>query len=107
MARVIKDLDVLAPEEIVAILGGTSYTLPGDMPMELYLRLQRASGEDVDEADVTRLLRDGIFDLFVYKVAEDDEEARQKLNKTLDSLGVRTFMRLFSEIYKEDEDEEE
>lgn len=104
MATQIEDLDVLVPEGKAARLGGIVYELPGDMPMELYLKLQRAGRDEVDEEEATRILYDGIYELFASGIAEDDAGARAKLKVTLDSLGVRMFMKLFSTIYKEDDE---
>lgn len=107
MSKII-DLDALVPEDKKVSLGGSTYTVPGDMPMPIFMKLQRAAQLEEDGAeDVTGVLKDALFELFTVKMPESDTAAREKLDQTLSLLGIKTFLSLFSAIYGDLDDVEE
>lgn len=103
-----KDLNALVPSDRKALFGQPPvvYVVPGDMPMDIYLKTQLAMVED-DEVKATNLLHEALTDLLGYNLAEGAEGVRAKLDRDVRSLGVRTMMRLLNHIYIDDEDAEQ
>lgn len=68
MARFI-DLDDVVPEAIYVRVAGQEWTLPGDIPVPLYLELDRlwdeAAGDDAEKAvEAAERMRDALLTLF-------------------------------------------
>lgn len=65
-ATPIIDLDLLAPPPKQVRIGGEVYTLPGDIPVELYLRINQfnADGAKVTDLEVIQYLHDELLKLF-------------------------------------------
>jgi hypothetical protein len=87
------DLDALAPRPIRARLGGKTYKLPGDMPLELFFRIQAFEQRvEKGENEMTLLseLRDEILALF---------QVHQPQMKTLPDMGVTTLLQALGAIY--------
>lgn len=106
----IKDLDVLIPQDKQVTLKGSVYRLPGDLPMETYLKVNAAAGAQEDgeaEADLMLRMVDALADLFVWNAPDAEKESRRaKVLADLRSLGVRTVTSLLSEIYGDDPEPE-
>lgn len=70
MAKII-NLDEIVGEDIEVTLNGETYRLPPDLPVELYLKLQRIQAQveagNADDAEITREMYEEILDLFRYK----------------------------------------
>lgn len=100
-----KDLDALVPDEVTVKLGGTEYILPGDLPLEVYLRVNKASElEEEDEQAALNGVVSAMVDLFAYnyKSKPEYEAIRTKVENTLRNRGVRFNTRLLQNIYGED-----
>lgn len=66
MAQKIVDLDVVAGDPKKVRLAGHVYTLPPDLPVELYLRINRFAAESPDD-DQIAMLYEQVLELFRYK----------------------------------------
>lgn len=88
------DLDALAPSPKKMRLGGKVWKLPGDMPMELYFRLQSFDEQIKAGADETGLLaslRDELLELM---------QVHQPTLKELPAgIGLRTLIGALPAIY--------
>lgn len=103
----ITDLDTLVPADKKVLLKGRTYVLPGDMPLEIYLRVNRASQMQDAGADAEELLRDmvaALVDLFCWTLPKDDGESREHIKGVLMGLGLRTVTQLLGRIYPVDEE---
>lgn len=104
----IKDLDALVPDEVTVKLGGTEYTLPGDLPLEIYLRINKAGAlEDDDEQAALNGVVAAMVDLFSYnyKSKPEYEAIRTKIEGVLSNRGVRFNTTLLQNIYGVEEEE--
>ena len=81
MAQPITDLDELLGADKRVRLGGKVWTLPGDLPAELYLQVMRLAREDASEAEMIEALYDQLLDLFSYK-----EPGLKKLPVTINQV---------------------
>lgn len=102
-----KDLDALVPDEVTARLGGKDYTLPGDLPLDIYLRINRAGElEDEDEQAALDGVVNAMVDLFSYnyQTKPEYEAIRTQVDGVLRKRGVRFNTRLLQAIYGEDEE---
>lgn len=117
----ITDLDVLVPQTKTVLFGGQSYTLPGDMPMEIFLKVNLAgqakdADGNVDQVKQLDLLIDTISDLFTFEQYDDAgspridqlqiDAIRTHVGTTIRRRGVGFALKLMSTIYKADEVEE-
>jgi hypothetical protein len=105
MSDAYKDLDALVPDDTHVKLGGVQYTLPGDLPLEIYVRVNKASeleAED-EEAAVSQVVS-AMVDLFAWLYQDKPEESRIRtdVEKTLRSRGIRFNTRLLQNIYGND-----
>lgn len=99
------DLNALLPPRRKVKFGDATYEVPGDMPMEVYLRMQAAFGGD-DEQEATAQLRQAFIDLLTF-YHEGDVSVRTQVERDLRPVGVRTIILLLNGIYKDADDEEE
>lgn len=105
------DLNALVPVDKTVLFGSPPvvYTIPGDMPMDIYLHVQMAILEDTDEIEGTKHLHAALFKLFTYYLPEDGSEDRKKVRADCDlqvkKLGVRTMLKLINHVYSSDEDQ--
>jgi hypothetical protein len=91
MAQVeIIDLDAALPPDKQVKLGGNIYKLPGDLPVELYLRVQRASKTLGDESSIEDL-RDAVIELFQSRDA--------KITKLPADFGLGQLITLLVQVY--------
>lgn len=104
------DLDALVPEPRKATLGGKEYKLPGDVPMEIFLRQNNAGQTDADGVETTeaiymeRMVQIGA-DLFAWEYPDEVKDAiRTEVSKHLRARGVRFILQLTRAIYQ-DQDE--
>lgn len=104
----VNDLDVLVPENKRARLGGVEYELPGDLPLEIYLRINNAaSKEDESESNAVVAVLAAVTDLFAWGVEGDAADAIKKaVDTALRGRGVPFVMEIIRAIYGEDADEE-
>lgn len=97
-----KDLDALVPEDVQVKLGGVQYTLPGDLPLEIYVRVNKASELEADdeEAAVDQVVS-AMVDLFawLYQSKPEESRIREEVRKTLRGRGIRFNTRLLQNIY--------
>jgi hypothetical protein len=62
----IVDLDAVLGEDKLVSLGGKTYRLPPDIPVELWLKFTRYSGEGLSDEEMITRLYDGVLSLFRY-----------------------------------------
>lgn len=104
-----KDLDALVPEDLSVILGGITYTLPGDLPLEIYLRMNKAGElEDEDETGALDLVVTAMSDLFAwrYKDKPEGDSIRRKVEGVMRSRGVKFNLTMLRELYGDVSDED-
>lgn len=100
-----RDLDALVPTEKTVKLGGVEYKLPGDLPLEIYLRMNKAGtleNED-DQAALDELVGASV-DLFAHLKKSDPavDDLRSNVEKVLRARGVKFLFELVNNVYKED-----
>lgn len=103
----VTDLDILVPDNKNVTLGGRSYTLPGDLPMEVFLRMNAAGDvqEDNQIKALERLL-DALGDLFAWLAPVDRKQAiKDEAIGVLKGRGVKFLMQLIQNVYTADEDD--
>jgi hypothetical protein len=66
MATQITDLDAVLGDPKKVRLGGRIYTLPPDLPVELYLRINQFAKEGLGDVEMVERLRDELLELFRY-----------------------------------------
>jgi hypothetical protein len=105
------DLDILVPADKKASLGGKTYTVPGDMPMETYLKVAKVSAAEDSGADEGELLGEmveALVELFAYKLPDDTTDAgksaRDEVRGVLRKLGIRTITQILGKLYGDDDD---
>lgn len=99
-----RDLDALVPTDKTVKLGGVEYTLPGDLPLEIYLRMNKAGAlEDEDDKAALDELVGATVSLFTH-MYNDDVAAQNAatVEKVLRSRGVKFLFEMVSNVYKED-----
>jgi hypothetical protein len=91
MATQIIDLDELlsAEKKVRLVKGGPVYTLPADVPVELYLRINNAAKQGLSEAEMVEALYRELLELFQY--------GDPKITKL--PLGVRQIVGVIPAIY--------
>lgn len=101
-----QDLNALCPADKTVLFGvpAVVYTIPGDMPMDLYIKAQSALMSD-DEVEGTNLLHQALTGTLGYYIPEGDERHTQ-LNRDVRKLGVSTMLKLINSLYRDDDDEE-
>lgn len=109
MSRV-TDLDVVVPEDRPVRLGGEEYMVPGDIPLEIFLRLNNVGGDEeneVSESDAAEGMIVVLGDLFAWCAPEVAQPAiREKVVKVIRGRGVKFMLGIVEAIYKEDEEAE-
>lgn len=105
MTNILQDLDLLVAPDKQVKFGGREFTLPGDMPMETFLRINLA-GEKENAAEQLDELVSAISELFAFVHTDSDltiSEIKDHVSKTLRRRGVKYAFKLLGEIYKNDE----
>jgi hypothetical protein len=105
MSQTAKDLDALVPDDFDVKLGGIIYKLPGDLPLEIYIRINKASEqEDTDEQAALDGVVAAMVDLFAWRYQDKPEETRirEAVSTALKSRGVRFNTTLLQNIYGRD-----
>lgn len=92
----LKDLDELCPPDIRVKLKGEIYILPGDMPVELFAKIQQLAKSDASEAEMVETLYDELLGLFRYK--------QPKLSKL--PIGMTQLVGALAYIYRDSDPEE-
>lgn len=105
------DLDALVPELRQVKLGGVVYKLPGDMPLEIFLRINKAAQQsEDDDSDETKILAameimvNALVDLFSW---ENKEVDRAAVETTVKRRGLKSVMTMLQDIYNDPEPEAE
>jgi hypothetical protein len=87
-------------------LGGVVYELPGDLPMEIFLKLNKASEieEEGDELKALEEMVNTLTDLFVWKQrgTASETEIRENVSKILGNRGVKFVTQLLKNIYDDE-----
>lgn len=110
MSDTFVDLDALVPSDKEVRLGGQTYTLPGDLPLEIFVKVNRASElEEEDEAGAMNAMLDAMSDLFAwkYKGKPEHDGVKQKAHEILTGRGIRFNSRLLEAVYREDTPKDE
>lgn len=106
MTNNITDLDALVPSDKSVKLGGVVYELPGDLPMEIFLKLNKASEieEEGDELKALEEMVNTLTDLFVWKQrgTASETEIRENVSKILGNRGVKFVTQLLKNIYDDE-----
>lgn len=105
MSDTYRDLDALVSNDLEVRLGGSTYSLPGDLPLEIFVKVNKASLlEDDDEGAALEEMIHAMGDLFAYKYVGKPEYdgVRDRAMEVLRSRGIRFNTRLLENIYKED-----
>jgi hypothetical protein len=107
------DLDDLVPQDKTVTFAGRRLTVPGDMPMEVFLKVQKVAQmaeaeEPPDDAEVqaSSLMRDSLRQVLCWNVkGEGSGQIREEIDAQLDLLGPRAFMQMLTRIYQIEEPE--
>lgn len=103
-----KDLDVLVPEDREVTFGGAKYILPGDLPLEIFLRLNNLGDEDESDGEAATTMIAIIGDLFAWEAPEAAKEAiSQKVSGVVRGRGVKNMLTMVENIYKDEEEDVE
>lgn len=94
-----KDLDALLAPRKQAKLGGHMFLLPGDLPLEIHLRIQQGLSDD-DDTRGTNTIRDAFVDLLCFL----DPDRMGDAAEVTRPLGLRTILRLTNAIYEDADD---
>jgi hypothetical protein len=104
----VTDLDDLIPDDKQVKLGGKVYTLPGDLPMEVWLKLgkleQESDKDDADNEKVLGMMVELLVELFTGYSSDGRPEAevtaeKEALAKLLRKLGVATLPNILKQVY--------
>lgn len=91
MATKFVDLDKIVGADTKVQVGGVKYVLPGDMPADLYLEVNRRAQEgDETDYESIRDLHERVLDLFRYKQPDLD---------SIPGLTLRQLFQAIGEIY--------
>lgn len=84
------DLDVALPPDKQVRMDGVVYRLPGDLPVELYLRIQRA-GDSLEDVGSIEELRDAVLELF--------QSRDPKIKSLPATFGLGRLITLLAQVY--------
>lgn len=103
MSNNYRDLDALVPTDKTVKLGGVEYTLPGDLPLEIYLRMNKAGSlEDEDDKAALDELVGATVALFTHFEKEGDPTVAATVEEVIRSRGVKFLFEMVNNVYKED-----
>lgn len=110
MDQQIVDLDILVPADKRVAFRGQTFTVPGDLPLVTYLKVNKIAGDQEGGATEAQLLEgmvEALVEVFAWKLPEDDDK-REWLRTEIGKLGVDTITQMLGKIYPamESEDEE-
>lgn len=100
-----RDLDALVPTDKTVKLGGVEYKLPGDLPLETYLRMNKAGSlEDTDDKAALDELVGASVGLFTHFITNEQEknEVAATVDKVIRARGVKFLFEMVNNVYKED-----
>jgi hypothetical protein len=104
-----KDLDALVPTDKQVRFGGITYSLPGDIPLEIFVRVNKAQALEEEDRDSEAMeeLVSALTDLFSAKSAGRPEydSVRNTVEQVLRSRGVQFLTSLIQNIYSSDDPE--
>lgn len=104
MTDTYKDLDALVPTDKQVKLGGITYDVPGDIPLEIFVRVSKASElEDDDEVAAMDEMVAALTDLFAFKSKDRPEESsvRETVTRVLRGRGVQFITQLLRNVYND------
>lgn len=91
MATRIIDLDVLLPEDKHVRMGGKVYILPGDLPVELYLKVQEATRVSGEVDTSVEDLRAAMIELLQIR--------NRSITKLPAGMGMAQMVTLITNVY--------
>jgi hypothetical protein len=98
------DLDEFVPSAKRVKFGGDIYEVPDDLPMELFLRINKA-GQLEDEGDETSAMKelaDSLVKLLTWELPMESSGAiREKVEAEVGRRGVSTIMKMLRAIYRQ------
>lgn len=106
----ITDLDALVPSDKTVKFGGREYTVPGDMPLETYLRVQKVNQLQEANADQEVILNEmvsAVRDLLCWNIPDHITDVPASVDAQIRRLGLGTVVNLLGTIYTDDEDDAE
>jgi hypothetical protein len=105
MADII-DLDALVRPNKQVKLNNVVYSVPGDLPLEIFLRINHAGEEETeDETKAMEMMIDAIVDLVNWLTPETDKSlSKLNIEQAVKRFGIRGIMQVLNVIYKEDEE---
>lgn len=111
MSGEIVDLDILVPADKRVSFRNQTFTVPGDLPLVTYLKVNKIAGDQESGATEAQLLEgmvEALVEVFAWKLPEDDPK-REWLREEIGKLGVDTITQMLGKIYPamESDDEEE
>lgn len=86
MTKII-DLDAILPEDKKVKLGGKVYTLPPDLPAEVFLKMTSLAESGASESEITAAMYDELLELFRYK-QPDLEKLPISLSQIVNAVGL-------------------
>lgn len=86
MTKII-DLDAILPEDKKVKLGGKVYTLPPDLPAEVFLKMTSLAESGASESEITAAMYDELLELFRYK-EPDLEKLPISLSQIVNAVGL-------------------
>lgn len=106
MSSNVVDLDVFVGENKKVHLGGTEYTLPADLPFEIYLRMNLAAElEEESEAKALEAMLEVVTDLFTTLYADADKpKVKEAVGKILRARGIKFNLDIIKAIYREEDE---
>lgn len=106
MSDDIKDLDALVPSDKKVSLGGRIYVVPGDIPMEVFVRVNKAGMlEDTDEAAAVEEMVGALTMLLSWNTVgkPHEDSTKEEVEAALRRLGIGTISKILRTIYSEPE----
>lgn len=104
MSDTITDLDALVPSDKKVLLGGRTYVVPGDIPMEVFVKVNKAGLlEEEDEVAAIEVMVEALTDLFTARSEglANYAATREEVFGVLRARGVRTISRMLQAVYSE------
>jgi hypothetical protein len=98
------DLDALVAATKRVKLGGKVYDVPGDIPMDVYIKVNLAGQKEIDgaEEDALKLLIDALVDLVSWNAPDAyRQNVRDEVGEAVRRFGVGAITSAIRVIYKD------
>jgi hypothetical protein len=94
----ILDLDAVVAQDIVVVLGGEEYRIPGDPPMEIYVQLLdlEQRGDEIDAREFLDSVLEPVYELFAIRQPELE---RDTLRRKIGIAQIGAVVARVMEIY--------